>query len=113
MVNPGLHQAKPAQHSTAQQPPYVQQPQAVQQPYQNLKEGQYAIGGQVLECLPNTMFMVEVNSSDVAQLVGQTLLCTLAGKMRLHRIRVMPGDKVIGYVTKYDLRNGKITFRVK
>jgi translation initiation factor IF-1 len=94
--------------------PVIQQPApANPQPFQRLKEGQFAISGQVLECLPNTMFQVEVSDSDVTQLIGQKLLCTLAGKMRLHRIRVMPGDKVVGYVTKYDLTHGKITFRVK
>ena len=81
--------------------------------YQQLKPGQYAVSGQVVACLPNTMFQVEVSESDVPQLVGQTLLFTLAGKMRLFRIRVMPGDKVVGYVTQYDLQHGKITFRVK
>ncbi len=80
---------------------------------QKLKEGQFAIGGVVVECLPNTMFQVEVADSDIAQLTGKTLLCTLAGKMRLNRIRVLPGDKVVGYVTKYDLAHGKITFRTK
>lgn len=81
--------------------------------HQKLKEGQYGISGQVVECLPNTMFQVEVVASDIPQLVGTTLLCTLAGRMRLNRIRVLPGDKVVGYVTKYDLTHGKITFRIK
>lgn len=81
--------------------------------YQKLKEGQYGFAGQVVECLPNTMFQVEILTSDIPQLVGSKLLCTLAGKMRLNRIRVMPGDKVVGYVTKYDLQHGKITFRTK
>lgn len=81
--------------------------------HQRLKDGQYAISGQVVECLPNTMFQVEVAESDIAQIVGAKLLCTLAGKMRLNRIRVLPGDRVVGYVTKYDLQHGKITFRTK
>lgn len=78
-----------------------------------LKEGQYSVQGQVVECLPNTMFFVDVLESDIQELVGQKLLFTLAGKMRLNRIRVMPGDKVQGYVTRYDLTKGKITFRIK
>lgn len=90
-----------------------QQPDQVPTFHQKLKEGQYAIAGQVVECLPNTMFQVEVSSSDIPQLVGTKLLCTLAGKMRLNRIRVLPGDKVVGYVTKYDLTHGKVTFRTK
>ncbi|MEO8581309.1 MAG: translation initiation factor IF-1 [Patescibacteria group bacterium] len=81
--------------------------------HQKLKEGQFSISGQVVECLPNTMFQVEVSAGDIPQLIGTKLLCTLAGKMRLNRIRVLPGDKVIGYVTKYDLTHGKITFRTK
>lgn len=93
-------------------------PTLVQQPAQtlrrqNLKEDQFAIFGMVTECLPNTMFRVQIKESDVPELVGRDLLFTLAGKMRLNRIRVMPGDHVQGYVTKYDLLKGKITFRVK
>lgn len=80
---------------------------------QKLKEGEYGVYGWVKECLPNTMFRVMVVESDVPELVDRELLFTLAGKMRMNRIRVMPGDKVIGYVTKYDLKQGKITFRIK
>lgn len=80
---------------------------------QKLKEDQFAIFGMVTECLPNTMFRVQIKEADVQELVGKELLFTLAGKMRLNRIRVMPGDHVQGYVTKYDLLKGKITFRTK
>lgn len=80
---------------------------------QKLKEDQFAVYGVVAECLPNTMFRVNIIESDVAELVGKQLLFTLAGKMRLNRIRVMPGDKVLGYITKYDTTKGKITFRTK
>lgn len=80
---------------------------------QRLKEGQFAVQGMVRECLPNTTFRVEIHASEIPELVGKELLFTLVGKMRLNRIRVMPGDKVIGYVTKYDLAKGKITFRTK
>jgi len=71
----------------------------------------FEIEGVVEECLPNTMFRVNVTSSPVPQLVGQILLGTLAGKMRLFRIRVLPGDLVKGYVSKYDLKKCKITYR--
>ncbi len=96
--------------------------QTAQQPFaqsgaperkQNLKEGQYGVTGMVMECLPNTTFKVEIHGGDVPELIGKQLLFTLVGKMRLNRIRVMPGDKVMGYVTKYDLAKGKITFRTK
>lgn len=71
----------------------------------------FVVEGVVEECLPNTMFRIKVTSSDVEPMVGKTLLGTLAGKMRLFRIRVMPGDIVRGYVTKYDLTKCKITYR--
>lgn len=92
-------------------PPATEAPQMERR--QHLKEGQYAVQGVVMECLPNTTFKVEIQSSDVPELIGKQLLFTLVGKMRLNRIRVMPGDKVMGYVTKYDLSKGKITFRTK
>lgn len=78
-----------------------------------LKDDQFGVDGVVNQCLPNTMFRVEVTGSDIPELIGRELLFTLAGKMRLNRIRVMPGDKVQGYVTKYDLQRGKIVFRTK
>jgi len=71
----------------------------------------FEIVGIVNECMPNTMFRVKVTESTVPQLVGKVLLATLAGKMRLYRIRVMPGDTVKGYVSKYDLTKCKITYR--
>ncbi len=67
--------------------------------------------GEVEECLPNTMFRVKITNATAPQLVGQVLLGTLAGKMRLFRIRVLPGDLVKGYVSKYDLKKCKITYR--
>ena len=71
----------------------------------------FEIEGTVEECLPNTMFRVLVTDSQVAPMVGQVLLGTLVGKMRLYRIRVLPGDYVKGYVSKYDLKKCKITYR--
>jgi translation initiation factor IF-1 len=70
------------------------------------------IVGEIEECLPNTMFRVRITESDLEPMVGKVLLGTLAGKMRLYRIRVMPGDVVKGYVSKYDLTKCKITYRV-
>lgn len=71
----------------------------------------FDIEGVVDDCLPNTSFRLTVTSSEIADLVGRQLLGTLAGKMRLYRIRVLPGDKVKGYVSKYDLSKAKITYR--
>ena len=67
--------------------------------------------GVVDDCLPNTSFRLTVTASEVTPLIGKQLLATLAGKMRLYRIRVMPGDHVKGYVSKYDLTKAKITYR--
>lgn len=75
------------------------------------REDVFEVEGMVNECLPNTMFRVNVTQASVPQLVGQELLGTLAGKMRLYRIRVLPGDMVKGYVSKYDLKKMKITYR--
>jgi translation initiation factor IF-1 len=75
------------------------------------KTDRFEIEGVVEECLPNTMFKITVTNSEVPQMVGRSLLGTLAGKMRLYRIRVMPGDGVKGYVSKYDLKKCKITYR--
>lgn len=71
----------------------------------------FEIEGVVEACLPNTMFRVKVTHSEVTPMIGQELLGTLVGKMRLYRIRVMPGDFVKGYVSKYDLKKCKITYR--
>lgn len=71
----------------------------------------FEIEGVVEECLPNTMFKIKVTASEVPQMVDRELLGTLAGKMRLYRIRVLPGDGVRGYVSKYDLNKCKITYR--
>lgn len=75
------------------------------------KTDRFEIEGVVEECLPNTMFRVTVTDSQVPQMVGQSLLGTLVGKMRLYRIRVLPGDSIKGYVSKYDLKKCKITYR--
>ena len=75
------------------------------------REDVFEVEGMVEECLPNTMFRVNITNATVPQLVGQELLGTLAGKMRLYRIRVLPGDSVKGYVSKYDLKKLKITYR--
>jgi len=71
----------------------------------------FEVEGEVAQCLPNTMFYVKVTQSQYPQMIDRTLLGTLVGKMRLFRIRVLPGDLVKGYVSKYDLKKMKITFR--
>lgn len=71
------------------------------------------VAGVVTEALPNTMFRVEVDSDQEEKYAGRILLCTLSGKMRMYRIRVMPGDKVKLELTPYDENRGRITFRMK
>ncbi len=71
----------------------------------------FEIEGVVEQCLPNTMFRVKITDSEVEPMIGREVLGTLVGKMRLYRIRVMPGDYIKGYITKYDLNKCKITYR--
>jgi translation initiation factor IF-1 len=75
------------------------------------RDDRFEVEGVVEECLPNTMFRIKVTTSQVEAMVGRGLIGTLAGKMRLYRIRVMPGDMIKGYVSKYDLNKCKITYR--
>lgn len=64
------------------------------------------IEGKVVELLPNAMFRVELVN-------GQRILANISGKMRLHFIRILPGDKVMVEMSPYDLTKGRITFRHK
>lgn len=75
------------------------------------RDDRFEVEGVVEDCLPNTMFRIKITASEIPQMVDRTLIGTLAGKMRLYRIRVMPGDPVKGYVSKYDLNKCKITYR--
>jgi len=63
--------------------------------------------GVVVEALPNTTFRIELNEDK------RLILCTLAGKMRMYRIRVLPGDRVKIEMTPYDENKGRITYRIK
>ena len=69
--------------------------------------------GKVVENLPNTLFRVEVGESPVDELKGRMLLCHLSGKMRMHYIKILPGDKVKVQITPYDLTKGRIVYREK
>ncbi|MBM3243686.1 MAG: translation initiation factor IF-1 [Candidatus Omnitrophica bacterium] len=62
--------------------------------------------GKILEALPNAMFKVELEN-------GHVVLAHVSGKMRMHFIRILPGDKVKLELSPYDLNRGRITFRVK
>ncbi len=63
------------------------------------------VEGTVLEPLPNAMFRVELEN-------GHVILCHISGKMRMHYIKILPGDKVKVEMTPYDLTKGRITFRI-
>jgi len=65
------------------------------------------VEGVVEEALPNATFKVKLENSD------KTIFCHLAGKMRMYRIRVLPGDKVKVEQTPYDDTKGRITYRMK
>lgn len=67
--------------------------------------------GTIFEALPNTMFRVLVSEEAPEEIAGKKILCTLSGKMRMNKIRVMPGDKVKIELTPYDDKRGRITFR--
>ena len=71
-----------------------------------LKKDEIEIEGTITENLPNTMFRVEAPD-------GKIYLCALSGKMRIHHIRVLPGDRVRFVVTPYDRERGRITYKLK
>ena len=73
------------------------------------------IVGKVAEVLPNTLFRVEIEESrDLPELKGRVILCHISGKMRMHYIRLLEGDRVrVEMSPKYDLDKGRITFRIK
>jgi len=64
------------------------------------------VEGSVSELLPNTMFRVKLEN-------GHEILAHISGKMRLHFIRILPGDKVVVEMSPYDLTKGRITYRKK
>jgi len=64
------------------------------------------IEGTVLEALPNATFQVELEN-------GHTVLAHISGKLRMHYIRILPGDKVTVEISPYDLTKGRITWRGK
>lgn len=71
------------------------------------------VEGTVLQALPNTMFRVKIDDQAPEDLGGTVILCTLSGKMRIYRIRVMPGDRAKILVSPYDQKRGRIIFRYK
>ncbi len=68
------------------------------------KEDKIEVEGSILEALPNAMFRVEIPG-------GKTILAHISGKMRMHYIKILPGDKVKLELSPYDLTRGRIVFR--
>ena len=64
------------------------------------------IEGEVTELLPNTKFRVKLPN-------GHKIIAHISGKMRMHFIKILPGDKVTVEISKYDLSKGRITYRSK
>lgn len=70
------------------------------------KEENIEVQGTIVETLPNAMFRVELEN-------GQIILAYVSGKMRMHFIKILPGDKVTVELSPYDLSKGRITYRFK
>lgn len=77
------------------------------------KPGVIEAEGEVTEALPNTMFRVKVVAGSLPSIEEDTIvLCHLSGRMRIHYVRILPGDRVKLEVTPYDLERGRITQRL-
>lgn len=70
------------------------------------KEEAIQVEGTIIEPLPNAMFRVELEN-------GHKVLAHISGKMRMHFIKILPGDQVTVELSPYDLGRGRITFRSK
>ncbi|GBE02089.1 translation initiation factor IF-1 [bacterium BMS3Bbin06] len=70
------------------------------------KEDNIEVQGAILEALPNAKFKVKLDN-------GQEILAYVSGKMRMHFIKILPGDKVLVELSPYDLTKGRITYRYK
>ncbi|MAZ68431.1 MAG: translation initiation factor IF-1 [Candidatus Marinimicrobia bacterium] len=68
------------------------------------KEKNIEVDGEILETLPNAMFKVVLDN-------GHEVLAHVSGKMRMHYIKILPGDKIKLELSPYDLSRGRITFR--
>ena len=77
------------------------------------KPGVIEVEGEVTEALPNTMFRVKVHAGSLPGVEEDTIvLCYLSGRMRIHYVRILPGDRVKIELTPYDLGRGRITYRL-
>ncbi|MEW6324009.1 MAG: translation initiation factor IF-1 [Nitrospirota bacterium] len=69
------------------------------------KEDAIEVQGTILETLPNAMFRVELEN-------GHKVLAHISGKMRMHYIKILPGDRVTVELSPYDLTRGRIVYRI-
>ena len=74
--------------------------------YSMAKDDVIEVEATVVEALPNTMFRVKLQN-------GVVILAHVSGKIRMHYIRILPGDKVTVEISPYDVTRGRITFRYK
>jgi translation initiation factor IF-1 len=72
-----------------------------------IKEEKIIVDGRIVESLPNALFKVEIIDG------GHIILAYICGKMRMHYIKILPGDKVKVELSPYDLTRGRITYREK
>jgi len=70
------------------------------------KEDTIEVNGTIVDTLPNATFKVQLES-------GQVIIAYISGKMRMHFIKILPGDKVLVDLSPYDLTKGRITYRFK
>lgn len=70
------------------------------------KEDAIELEGEIIETLPNATFRVRLDQ-------GQEILAYVSGKMRMHYIKILPGDRVTVQLSPYDLTRGRITYRYK
>ncbi len=75
-----------------------------EKPRRMAKEDKIQVEAEVTDALPNAMFKVKLEN-------GHTVLAHLAGKMRMHYIKIVPGDRVTVEISPYDLTKGRITYR--
>ncbi len=74
--------------------------------YDMAREDIIELEGEVLETLPNAMFRVKLDN-------GHVVMAHISGKMRMHYIKILPGDKVTMQFSPYDLNRGRIVYRTK
>jgi len=98
---PGAVITRPSENTSARA-----QPDNEESPLATPKEDAIVLEGTIVESLPNAMFRVELEN-------GHKVLAHISGKMRMHYIRILPGDKVQVELTPYDLTRGRITYRYK